>query len=157
MEEYRSKMIKLHATLFQNISKSTSKNRPGTNPVGGGHRGALYGALLGDRIRPPLPTRNRTNHCRVCPCLGVPWEPWEVGPEAHRPPLGEDALSRGLRGERSSPYYSLGVSPPDGPTRCSGTVRGSRRAFYRFFRLSWETSRTQPSPYLGGLRPPRPT
>ena len=36
-------------------------------------------------------------------------------------------------------YCSLG-SPPRWPPKYSGTIRGSRRAFHRFFGLSWENS-----------------
>ncbi len=71
------------------------------------------------------------------PKEGVPWGPW---PRAgHRvqalwglaqgpwpPQRGGKYTLEGLAGSMFPPY-SLGRSSPDGPTRCSGTVRGSRR------------------------------
>ena len=63
---------------------------------------------------------------------------WPQGPWA--PLGGGDTLSRGSLGVSVSPYHSLRMSSPDAPPKYSGTIRGSRRAFYRFFGLSWETS-----------------
>ena len=54
-----------------------------------------------------------------------------LAPKAQGPPsVWGNTLARRLAGSYYS-YYSL-VHPPRWPPKCSGTVRGSRRAFHRF-------------------------
>ena len=73
--------------------------------------------------------------------VGIRAVPLGSAPRPNGPPLclgRGNTLARRLAGGCSPtiPWCIL----PDGPPKCSGTVRGSRRASHRFFGLSWETS-----------------
>ena len=110
--------------------KCTSKTRLGGGPSGPGLRGWTLGAWPGGVPSSAalqesvglVDARNRL----AC------------GPKAHGtqgPSCTPGGIhSREARGETMFPPYSLGMSSQMAPTRCSGTVRGSRTDFLPTFR-----------------------
>ena len=127
MEECRNTVIKSHAIYSMiiskftgNISKDTSKSTSETNRIRLGGHGAL--GQGSDRHRSWL-GQPAVFIGRVpgCGSQGPRCKPTR----AHGPLGGEYALER--LGGSIFPPYSHRYVLPDGPTRCSGTIRGSRR------------------------------
>ena len=122
-------MINLHANQTQiiskftsNISKNTSKSTSETTPPPIGVPSGLGpGNTLGRGSYACHPWES------WYPCCPWPWVSYPLGQPRGQPLSGGGIHSREARGR-------ISCSPRLCPPRCSGTVRGSRRASHRLLR-----------------------
>ncbi len=135
-------VIKLHAIYSMiiskftgNVSKHTSKSTSKTNRIRLGGHGALGSRddLVDSTSRVPEPWAKGPTLTRAARRLHWPCPLWVREPrakvQAHEGPMAPwgGIRSREARmGVDISPLFPRYVLP-DGPTRCSGTIRGSRR------------------------------